>query len=598
LQYCVYSWGAEASPLPNTPTTADIVALDSFLKPNGLVALEEDCVEMSVQDETMLDASLSQALQAKFLESAGANFIAPIKSGLKPTHVAVLDTWTQDKYMAFTAEQYTDGGVTDYGNSDHGYLMWKLISDLTSHPSMGGGPMKMANVAADLALPSIDNDRIDREDGGHFGRLSHVARSVCKTVDDWEKARRTVQPGETIAPLVINLSLGAEPYGNGCDDRPLENMTVPMQGLVAAIEHASCHGAAIIAAAGNRQGDGCNSVGNMMCPAAMFERDAPTRLQCSGKYTVINGYDHSSYALYDPQAVGPVIDNPLMAPLVYAASGIDPMGRKIAVTRPNAMGPLAAIATLAGAQDHLNQWHGEVTGTSIAAAVLSSAFATIWAYRPDLDAPHVAQMIYNASEVLPDGEGLPGNMMAEVRNESTMPPEVRKVDICRALRLAYGQPLDCPSDSSAPLNSYLDNPALATSLAELIQDPAVPMQTVVPDGSMWNLCSAHPRAIDPAPGPHPCLTCGYLVNTSGIGQAYIHINSSLGSLSRPTVVLRDVYGNTQRWTAENPNMSDEIFSLVGINSGRPPSEIASVYLEFANASNALVMGEIPIVVAP
>src|SRR5262249_28042934 len=138
------------------------------------------------------------------------------------------------------------------GDYVHGYNMANLTVGLATP-----GTAKNAIAITELALPRFsETHAANPGHSGYVGTQTDVARAIKRAVDEWKK--------HSESRLVINLSLGWE-----CSVASPDT-----QAAYAAIKHAVCTGALVVAAAGNQTSDA--NVTGPMCPGAWERLPAPT----------------------------------------------------------------------------------------------------------------------------------------------------------------------------------------------------------------------------------------------------------------------------------------------------------------------------------
>ncbi len=128
-----------------------------------------------------------------------------------------------------------------------------------------------------------------------------------------------------------------------------------------AMQHAACHGAALVAAAGNdpigsARDPKCPQVAGATCPGAMSNIPAPTPAQCDALYEAGSGYESRHYKIYDPFSdPNDMLDHPL----VHTISAVDAAGKLLPITRAGTLGKLAAMGELGTAQAILDAMYGQ-----------------------------------------------------------------------------------------------------------------------------------------------------------------------------------------------------------------------------------------------
>jgi hypothetical protein len=286
----------------------------------------------------------------------------------------------------------------DKTNEHHGSLMAFLANDVPCPESDANSTTGECGVRTHtvLALPLRTPDTEDHVNGGHFGRRSDLARALYQTVVTY-RDRFTAMSGED-ARLVISLSLAWEPnpsLSDVCAVNPeAGGEDTASLAVRSALEFAACHGATVIAAAGNYAGDS----DGRMCPADFERVELPIVETCHALTDydkTVKGVTTTVNFLEDFHAVfpGKPLDRPTekqqapFQPIVYAAGGVVPSDddndlsdKPLAPARPKSrprflamaeggtstMGPLFPPSQIA---------ESPRSGTSVAAANLAGIVA-------------------------------------------------------------------------------------------------------------------------------------------------------------------------------------------------------------------------------
>ena len=304
--------------------------------------------------------------------------------------------------------------------SEHGLALSRIAREIACD-----GPEETscaADIDFQLALPILKFDRSDPEatridfaTGGLAGFVDFLATAVWEAVRDHDPRQR----------LVLNLSVAWDGKLFGGLEEDDAAMPVTAQAMVRALEVASCRGALTVAAAGNRRGGPGSELGPLL-PGGWERRDAPTLEACRE----ILGLDR----------VGQRPMCALPEPLVYAAGGVRFDNSPLYNSRPGGTPPRVAFA------DHA--WVGgsfkPLTGTSVAAAVVSATAAVLWHHWPHLARAEVMDLI--------DRTGQPIGKTAEFyRRSLSVAPQVRRVSVCSVLAQACAElGGDCPEDCLEP----------------------------------------------------------------------------------------------------------------------------------------------------
>lgn len=321
-------------------------------------------------------------LHDSFISAAGGTTSFPRKiTGGNPqsVRVAVVDS-TPTKVDAL--------GRAVKGTYDHGFAVGRVIRELTCPSDDPTRAVCVGQVANALALPLLEVDKRDAVNGGYFGAQSDLAKAIVLAVDGWTQ-RRALSPATEPNRLVINLSVGWD------TDRGYERslthagLSWGTQTVLNALKHASCKGALIIAAAGNRSGGPSESTGAMW-PAQWESMAAPTRLECRE----FEGTGLETVATFPPAGT--------YAPLVYAVGGVDATDRPLVLSRPSGMPRLVAdgaeVVTKSG-----SIYTDNLTGTSMSTAVVTAAAAAVWGYNPSLTPAEVMNIVRAGAIDLSEG---------------------------------------------------------------------------------------------------------------------------------------------------------------------------------------------------
>jgi hypothetical protein len=304
-------------------------------------------------------------------------------------------------------------------------------------------------------------------DPGDFGSLSALAAAIREEVAAWEA-------DGTYDELVLNLSLAWHPAFGGADDPAERPDTAAVH---AALVDAQCRGALIIAAAGNTAGGSELDEGPLL-PAA---------------WATLTTTDSDCLAATGQPAAYPD------APLLYAASGVDHWKKDIDTARPGSRSPWAAYAdtfSLATATSPM----AARTGTSLSTAVVSTAAASVLAWRPNLT-PHAAMTALHTS-------GVHVGTAASWFTDAGLPSSARQVRVCQALASACQSnpgPTGCTSatqPSCSTLNPHLSASATARAAWIAAAGAGLYVPVPVPDGGVCPGALARH-----SPAPEPDLAC-------------------------------------------------------------------------------------------
>ena len=343
-----------------------------------------------------------QPRQQRLHEQEGRVTKLPVGQG-SPVTVAVVDS---------AAHPYSSPQLD---NSGHGRTMGRLIDELAC-PTGQPCPVQIAN---HLALQEVDEaSKSDPADGGFYGTRAQLAAAVQQALDAWVA---TVTPAHT-SRLVINLSIGWVP---ALDQNPRggHGRTLPEDLVFQVLTRASCLGALVVAAAGN--GAFTSSTGPIW-PAGWEAQPAPGAQACQ---RFVDG---------DWPFAGDLTVADPYRPLVHAVSALDHSDQPLAIVRPGSIPRLLAHGMSAITSDPLRapQHTLLLSGTSVAAAVVSGAAAALWSHTPALTAHGVANLLFTSGVPIPTAATelcLPGGCAKQ---------PVR-VSLCAAATALGGKRLPC-----------------------------------------------------------------------------------------------------------------------------------------------------------
>jgi hypothetical protein len=398
--------------------------------------LSTDCRGEFEQGD-LYDVSIGEELRAAFLANIGwANGVQiDNDAGNRETiDVAIVDTVSQAA---------ADSPSIDPVNG-HGLQMAGLVRAVGCP---AGRSDCLEAVHHILAMPRDDwSTTPDWVVGGNHGSQGDLAMGIYQAVEAWRE-RRLASPGSSSPRLVINLSLGWERL----DNEALESGRGPHAAVLAAMRFGSCHGALMVAAAGNTKDELCpEQYVGALAPARFEQLAAPTAAECA-----LLGYVPQWTASYPIFAGGGAY-----APLVHAVGGLDEADEALINARVGAMPRLAAL----GANGIVDPGADALSGTSVSAAVTSATAALLWSYRPELRPDQVMQLIYSS-----------GWATGDVADFAlTGSPDVHRVSVCAALDDACtGQPGTCPKPGCSATAPAFDGnlSGFETAIEAVLADP-------------------------------------------------------------------------------------------------------------------------------
>jgi len=526
--YCEYTWGG-TSP----PTALEIKALTNHVALWGAGKIEQDCVLVG---PLTTEQSLRGALHDSLLDQSGAMQQGLPAGGAMPPasiRIAMVDS-----------SPTAPPNKIPMGRLPHGYALSWLVRDLTCPRTALRGKACVGNVVTHLALPHLRNDVVDRVQGGYFGTRLQLAQAVYAAVEDW-KASWAASPATADQRLVINLSLGWEPTDN-CATAAPDEMELAAATVYRALQHASCHGALIIAAAGNKSGKVAGSSNEgMVCPAAWTLRPAPDLTAC-------NALEGVGYLDGIPAGL-PIAQNTTVKapkPMVFAAGGVDYAGRPIASTRELSRPRYAAVSVLGTSASTGVDYPAPMTGTSVSAAILSGVAAAAWAYRPELTGPEVMNNVYWSGK---------GTMEPADVDITCKACEVRSARLCDAIAHTCGQvkngmPERCPAvpvTCGASSWASTSTPPLAQNrqafLSEFNDAPVysyTPAPGLMPaPEDLYQSMQVAPFVVPQPPLP-ACGVCGVMLPKENL-TLYVRISPQFNgvvNLAQTTLTVRGTTG--------------------------------------------------------
>ncbi|HEY8206534.1 MAG TPA: S8/S53 family peptidase [Myxococcaceae bacterium] len=514
--YCAYEW----TPLTfggGLPDTAPLKAMAGVVS-SHFSELARDCWVVGPSGSSAgVDAGW-HTLRDDYHQQTG--WMANLPQGTTPPakiRVAVVDT---------APDFYAAGAPAD-DRSGHGHAVGWIIRE---HACPAAGASCIGQIADRLAMPQITLKKRDTVEGGYFGSQGEVARAIHGAVHDWRafKAAGGNQPR-----MVINLSLGWDPKHGGDQPTP-SSLPLPARAVYAAITHAVCQGALVIAAAGNDPG-GPGLPGGPMFPGGWEVRPAPTPAQCQNAESP--GW---SAAGVFPTGAG------VYQPLVYAVSGVRPDDHLLLNARPGGRARLAAPGEHAVAADGASPTQ-VLTGTSAGGAVTSAVAAAVWGYRPALTGPEVMEFIRGSAKHL--GVSADFCLGGSPCPMGLLEREARRVNLCEAVRDACtGGPGNCPTApvTCAPRPPYAGVPPVlsAAEMATLHAAPhtqydasgvvyVLPGVGVCDDTNVVTTAARYTNApcprrqfygtgirpwSGPQPSSNPCPVCS--IERQGVGGSY------------------------------------------------------------------------------
>jgi len=351
--------------------------------------------------------------------------------------------------------------------------------------------------------------------GGHYGSIATLAQKIEQAVLDGGSR------------LVIPLAVGWHPRYQHRNADTSERESHGVHAVRAALDWATCEGALVLAAAGNRGASGGDDGSEPLCPACWETLGS----SC------------------DPEK-----------PIVYAAGAVNPSQSPIALTREGGVARLqgagfaVSVEGVAGTDEQpLGIW----TGTSMGVASVATAATLAWGYQPSLTNHDIASALYDAGKSL------------DVEAEFCLFEEcgvARRIDACTALIDALAMTCPhcdprCETDPEARVvlgEEHLDVLLSRANEELLVEEPVVSESiegtgcegVVYGDGSYdedqpycpWQQGDGYasaPDVLDPQPDPDGCGVCAVFTAVSKSGDLlYLDIRENFaGVLADPTLTI-------------------------------------------------------------
>jgi hypothetical protein len=373
-RFCIYDYsGAEVRPeLPRKIT-------------DQLRRAEPDTAAMARSGDALEEVTW-RFFASRFLTEAG-----------RPESLSLQRTSSPSVRLVFLDTQATGEALPEIsGPSRHGYTLAHIAGRLACNDDQKKDCA--ARIATRLALPIIAFDSVlgvakSSPSGGLMGSIGDLAEAIRTEVEEWNRNPHREQH------LVLNLSLGWDGQLFGGWQRRVEDMPPDVQEVYSALDFAARNGVLVIAAAGN-QLSGPKPAEVPLLPAGWEDETVAGR------------------------------------PLIYAASGIDAHGYRLANARARAEAPRVAYAdhsvVLAKRDSHGEEPTATLTGSSVASAVVSTVASVVWSYRPGLNPAAVMQLLSSAGEDL--------HRRPDFGSEPLQSTGVRRISLCGALLRACSTP--------------------------------------------------------------------------------------------------------------------------------------------------------------
>lgn len=358
----------------------------------------------------------------------------------------------------------------DPDNNPHGKAVGTLIQDT----ACAGSPTCNVHVQNFLGLPLLRDTetlpgqtiiRRDTAHGGGFGGSADLTRAIIAAVAAGPNTR-----------TVLNLSIAY-------DTAELLPSLLPSEGdfanrvVLEALRYARCHGALLIAAAGNGRVPS-EADQPPALPARWTGLRALSASACTARFGVARFADAN-------------------APLLYAVSAVDFGARPLLNTRGAGQSVLAALGFSAVRHDPNGGFTRTLSGSSMSAATVSGIAASLWSHAPDLTPDGVIRELYAESEplsVTADFEPFRGLLTPRFFSD------VRRITRCSAAGDALGA-ATCTA-LPAPVATVPDS-VVPDLPADALEREAAPPTTPSPGISPWEFPWIRPQP-EGEPG---CSSC-------------------------------------------------------------------------------------------
>jgi hypothetical protein len=342
-----------------------------------------------------LQAVIGSELRTRFLQQMSKPpTVLASTTGHQPVRLALFDTST---------DWGPSGAIRNPGRSLHGFNLANIIHEQPVDPM--GRPLAEAftNLAMQLYTdPNTGMVMSDQVNGGEFGTIAFLASAVYQEVGLW-------QPSRADRALVLNMSLGWDPEWGG---DPVDRLAWPpaIEALYRSLEWAKCQGALTFVASGNKLGGPTDDSGPLY-PAGWGTESF-----------------HASVCADDYAMAGITVSYLEDTPLVHAVGGVNGANQPLALSRNNSQPRLVAFGDHGAALDTTGALTDAITGTSVAAAVVSTAASALWANRPDLNSTQVADALYASGSVV--------GPVDTYWCGSTGCDDIHRIDVCSAVHYA------------------------------------------------------------------------------------------------------------------------------------------------------------------
>ncbi len=382
--------------------------------------IDKGLLKKNIQRNCVVVGGLASAIDHKaVLESqlklqTGKSEIPNISKERYPVRLAIIDSLP-------TAELYPENNST---NSPHGASLTEIARFLLCEQTK---EVCLAQITSQLALAYIaelreDEYHIFRDDfqGGYFGSLTDLSLAIQNETSAWKSGKQNKK-------LILNLSLGwnGDVWG-GTTTNPID-YPAAVKSVFDSIVSARCHGALIIAAAGNKSKTETQDF-QAMLPARWAKFPSPSKEDCL------------QYGIkLVPEERKNSKNESILDSLVYGVSGIDALGNPLANSRKNSNATITAFGDHAALQNTTATNTEVLTGSSVSTVVVSSIASLVWGYRPELSATELMSLVYDAGEPL--------KFNADFQPPTPRPLVAKRASMCSAL-------LKACKDNSCPAPNH------------------------------------------------------------------------------------------------------------------------------------------------
>jgi hypothetical protein len=393
-RFCVYETGEKGPQQPPVKSPREA----------GLLRLDRDCAAITPTAYDYKDGGWPEVADHVLTQAGVAPLNIQNRGGVR---------------LTFVDTQPTGDGVPETaGFVYHGYTLAHLAKALVCSPATGtDGDLCAATIATRLATPYQQFDPnsralsvINTTQGGAFGTQSDLAEAIRAEVNDWvtSPVRRPTDR------LVLNVSLAWDPglFGGIEEDgtaedrsKELEAMEAGTRAIYAALADARSAGVLVVVAAGNRR-DCVLATRGPALPAA-WEQDPPVDARTSQRRE---------------------------GPVVYAVGGVKSDNTPLHNHRTNGMPKLVAYGEhvlLPRPADEYTTWR--YTGSSVAAAIVSSTAALVWDSFYTLSRDEVMAALYDSGS---DAHFPADFSFRDGATAGGAQPMAKRITACAALKYA------------------------------------------------------------------------------------------------------------------------------------------------------------------